>query len=87
MDWVIEVLQDIADGKLRSGALEFFDQVMLNDINAAIVATDRAYAGMQMRDVLKHCLYEFSLKRDQYRVASTNGMHRYAFSSGPLLEH
>jgi leucyl-tRNA synthetase len=85
MGWIIEVLQDIADGKLRSGSLEFFDQVMMNDINAAIVATDRAYAGMQMRDVLKYCLYEFSLKRDQYRVASTNDMHRYDLFCLPVL--
>jgi leucyl-tRNA synthetase len=74
LDWFLEVIQ--GQDSLRTGDKDFFDNVFLNEISQSIVNTDRAYAGMMFREVLKYGLYELSLKRDAYRVAATSGMHR-----------
>ena len=75
-DWILETIEANAAGKLRTGALDFFDQVFMNDISAAIDAADAAYAGMAFREVLARGFYEFSLKRDAYRIAAARGMHQ-----------
>ena len=36
---------------LRTGALDFFDRVFLNEISQAVEGADRAYASMQFREV------------------------------------
>ncbi len=74
-EWISEVLASI--DSLRTGPQDsLMDQIFANDINRAIIETDKAYASMQFRSGLKSAVYDFLNDRNFYRTASANGMHK-----------
>jgi len=71
--WIKEML----DAPLRTGDLNFFDRVFLNELNACAVAADAAYSKLVFRDALKYSFHQLTNDRDNYRLAlDTEKMHR-----------
>ncbi|WFD18644.1 leucine--tRNA ligase [Malassezia caprae] len=77
IDWCADVVQQIRDGKLRTGALDsFWDKTLENEINVAMVATKDAYERAAYKEASKIGFYEFQTARDLYREATADvGMH------------
>jgi len=63
---------------LRTGSITSFAyQVFLNEINNAIIETDKNYSKMLYREALKTGFYDFQAARDNYRlVVQSDGFHR-----------
>lgn len=83
-NWVREVVEwDLKNPNtpLRTGPLEFFDQVFLNELNVCISNADLAYSKLQFREALKYAWHQLQIERDAYKLAtdaekSINHMHR-----------
>jgi leucyl-tRNA synthetase len=74
-EWINEIISSI--DTLRDGPQNtLMDQIFANDINRAIIETDKAYASMQFRAGLKSSVYELINDRNFYRAASGNGIHK-----------
>lgn len=54
---------------LRTGDLNFFDRVFLNEINVCIANADSAYAKLQFREALKYSWFQLQNERDAYKLA------------------
>lgn len=76
-EWGADQMQAIRDGKLRTGPRDaFWDRVFENEMNAAIGATNDAYARAAYKEASKLGFYEFQSARDLYREATADvGMH------------
>lgn len=77
IDWCTEMMQQVRENKLRTGALDsFWDKTFENEMNAAIVATHDAYERAAYKEASKLGFYEFQSARDLYREATSDvGMH------------
>src|ERR1700730_6185628 len=75
--WITDALANASE--LRTGELEFFDRVFLNEINSPIIEADAAYRTFQYRTALKAGCFELQDARDRYRVAiNPRPMHQHA---------
>ncbi|KAI9032188.1 hypothetical protein DFJ74DRAFT_653553 [Hyaloraphidium curvatum] len=66
-EWVEQALQEIAEGKLRTGPYNFNDRVFEAEMNRFAEAAAKAYDGMMYKEALKNGLYEFQAAKDWYR--------------------
>ena len=70
--WIKEIVEWDAKNSatpLRTGPLNFFDRVFLNEINACVAAADAAYAKLQFREALKYAFHQLTSERDNYKLA------------------
>ncbi|KAG6554492.1 hypothetical protein Mapa_003870 [Marchantia paleacea] len=66
-----------AEQTLRNGPYNFADKVFDNEINIAIVLTEKNYNSLMFRDALKTGFYDFQTARDEYRLScGSAGMHK-----------
>lgn len=77
IDWCTEIMQQVRDNKLRTGACDsFWDKTFDNDMNVAIAAARDAYERAAYKEASKIGFYEFQSARDLYREATADvGMH------------
>eukprot|EP01012_Entosiphon_sulcatum_P061798 TRINITY_DN8766_c0_g1_i1.p1 TRINITY_DN8766_c0_g1~~TRINITY_DN8766_c0_g1_i1.p1 ORF type:complete len:1087 (-),score=221.84 TRINITY_DN8766_c0_g1_i1:64-3324(-) len=75
LDWMKETVEHSKQGKLRTGPLNVFDRIFENDMNHAIVQTDRHFGRMMFRDGLNTGLFLLSNNRDAYRQYVANQLH------------
>jgi leucyl-tRNA synthetase len=61
------VLQDAADGKLRTGEFTFMDECLNNELDSLIEATFNDFQAMCYRDGIHRCWYDLIIARDFYR--------------------
>jgi leucyl-tRNA synthetase len=82
--WIKEMVEWDAKNQetpLRTGPLNFFDKVFLNELTACTVSADAAYSKLVFRDALKYAFHQLTIDRDNYRLAldaekACNLMHR-----------
>ncbi|XP_072964370.1 leucine--tRNA ligase, cytoplasmic [Typha angustifolia] len=74
--WMEEVLA--AESSLRAGSLSTYaDRVFANEINFAIVETEKSYNSFMFREALKTGFYDLQAARDEYRFScGAGGMNR-----------
>lgn len=66
-EWAEQALQEIAEGKLRSGPYTFNDRVFEAEMNRLVATTEKAYEGMMYKEALKYGFFEMQAARDWYR--------------------
>lgn len=54
---------------LRTGPLNFFDRVFLNELQSCVASADAAYAKLQFREALKYAFHQLTSERDNYKLA------------------
>lgn len=54
---------------LRTGPLNFFDRVLLNELKACALQADAAYGKLQFRESLKYSFHQLTIERDNYKLA------------------
>ena len=76
-EWCEDMIAQMRDGKLRTGAADtFWDRTFMNDMNSSVVATKDAYERAAYKEASKLGFYEFLIARDLYREATADiGMH------------
>jgi leucyl-tRNA synthetase len=70
--WVREIIDwdtKNPSAKLRTGELNFFDQVFLNELNVCVQQADVAYSKLQFREALKYAWHQLQIERDLYKLA------------------
>ena len=79
-EWIEQTLQDIKDGKLRSGPCDTFqDKVFENEMNNLIRIADGAYKNMRYFDAMKAAFHQFTGIKDRYvLMSSTLGVSMHA---------
>lgn len=102
--WVKELVEWDAKNPstpLRTGPLEFFDRVLLNELKACALQADAAYGKLQFREALKFSFHQLTIERDNYKLAldaekNPERMHRdvlwayfetLAITLSPLCPH
>jgi leucyl-tRNA synthetase len=66
-EWGEQALQEIADGKLRTGPYNFNDRVFEAEMNRCVGMAEKAYENMMYKEALKYALFEMQGARDWYR--------------------
>ncbi len=66
-EWMEEVMQQIKQGKLRTGEMSWNDQVFKAEMARCLQAADKAYDAMLFREALQLGFYEMQAARDWYR--------------------
>uniref|UniRef100_A0A0E0M0N2 leucine--tRNA ligase n=1 Tax=Oryza punctata TaxID=4537 RepID=A0A0E0M0N2_ORYPU len=74
--WMEEVIA--AESSLRTGPPSTYaDHVFANEINIAVIETEKSYNAFMFRDALKLGFYDLQLARDEYRLScGAAGMNR-----------
>ncbi|KAF0915660.1 hypothetical protein E2562_037719 [Oryza meyeriana var. granulata] len=74
--WMEEVIA--AESSLRAGPPSTYaDHVFANEINIAVIETEKSYNAFMFRDALKLGFYDLQLARDEYRLScGAAGMNR-----------
>lgn len=66
LHWTMEMLAPEEQARMRSGALDFADQVLDSAIDLAISETRKACEATQFKTALKHSFFDLQLARDRY---------------------
>ncbi|KAK3384276.1 hypothetical protein B0T24DRAFT_78771 [Lasiosphaeria ovina] len=70
---------DIPDMIQRTGTMNFWDKLFMNELNTLMRLTVQAYQATNYKSALKFGFYDFTSSRDNYRGATTSalvGMHQ-----------
>jgi leucyl-tRNA synthetase len=64
-----------AANKLRIGPLNFFDRILLNEIQACVIGAEASYSKLQFREALKFSWQQLTMERDNYKLAMDAEKH------------
>lgn len=70
-DWIETAVKEIKEGKLRTGPLNWFDKVFMEEMRQLSAFCDSNYTAMLYREVNKNGFYDLQNAKAEYRKAVT----------------